>query len=445
MWLEGLFVIKILKFHIQFPKFSKDYKTSFSAGLHLIFGESGVGKSTIFRILSGMDAEEANFNLEIIEKPDHTIPVFQNPENQIVCPTLDGELAFSSECIFSDPDMITSIVDGIKDDLNFIDDGSRHPVTLSGGEKEMLNLATTLSVKPDLIIIDDGLSFLNNMAKKTQVKRLTNHIKETDSIVLWFTSDISDIKFGDTAWELTLNSFTKMDKILPVQKYQHANHSPGKIQFITDHLTYIYDYERKVFDDLNIEISGTRCLGIIGANGSGKTTIAGIISGILSDYSGKFQLNIDGKPPTIGYLNQFPEKMLGTVTLGEFLLDLQNFGKLNPLMVNQALNMMNEYQINWWLIENQPAIDVQWTALRLSIIILLGSSNYDLIILDEPTFGLGWKQKHTLVHFINKILNKKHCVIISHDEQFVNSICDKVLDLDSNKIIHNPHLVREKK
>ena len=435
----------ILKFHIQFPKFSENYEANYSSGLHLIFGESGVGKSTFFQKLCGMYTEIGNFDLKIHEKPKHTIPVFQNPENQIVSSTLDGELAFSAECVFSDPRKVTYLVDGIKNMLNFIDDGTRHPVTLSGGEKELLNLATALSVKPGLIVIDDGLSFLNSKAKNNQVQRLYKYIKDTGSIILWFTSDISDLKFGDTVWGLTLDSFTEINKSKPIPKYQGKNYPAGKLRLIADHLTYFYDNKRIIFNDLSIESLETRCFGIIGANGSGKTTIAGIFSGILHDYSGEFQLDIDGESPAIGYLNQFPEKMLGTVTLGEFLLDLQHFGKLNPLVVNQALNMMNDYQINWSIIEHQPAIDVQWTALRLAIIILLGYSNYELIILDEPTFGLGWRQKQTLARFINKILNKKHCIIISHDEQFIHSICDKVLELDSKSIMQNPDLVREQR
>ncbi len=435
----------ILKFHIQFPKFSENYEANYSSGLHLIFGESGVGKSTFFQKLCGMYTEIGNFDLKIHEKPKHTIPVFQNPENQIVSSTLDGELAFSAECVFSDPRKVTYLVDGIKNMLNFIDDGTRHPVTLSGGEKELLNLATALSVKPGLIVIDDGLSFLNSKAKNNQVQRLYKYIKDTGSIILWFTSDISDLKFGDTVWGLTLDSFTEINKSKPIPKYQRKNYPAGKLRLIADHLTYFYDNKRIIFNDLSIESLETRCFGIIGANGSGKTTIAGIFSGILHDYSGEFQLDIDGESPAIGYLNQFPEKMLGTVTLGEFLLDLQHFGKLNPLVVNQALNMMNDYQINWSIIEHQPAIDVQWTALRLAIIILLGYSNYELIILDEPTFGLGWRQKQTLARFINKILNKKHCIIISHDEQFIHSICDKVLELDSKSIMQNPDLVREQR
>ena len=435
----------ILKFHIQFPKFGQNYEVNFSSGLHLIFGESGVGKSIFFQKFCDMYTEIGNFNLKILEKPTRTIPVFQNPENQIVSSTLDGELAFSPECIFSNPSEVTNFVDGIKNMLNFIDDGTRHPVTLSGGEKELLNLATALSVKPGLIIIDDGLSFLNNKAKKDQVKSLDNYIKDSGSIILWLTSDISDLKFGDSAWELTLDSFTEITKSKSLPKYQRNNYPVGKLRLNVDHLTYSYDHKRTILNDLSIEILETRCFGIIGANGSGKTTIAEIFSGILPDYSGEFQLEINGESPSIGYLNQFPEKMLGTVTLGEFLLDLKHFGKLNPLFVNQALSMMNDYQINWKIIENRPAIDVQWTALRLAIIILLGCSNYELIILDEPTFGLGWRQKQTLARFINKILNKKHCIIISHDEQFIHSICDKVLELDTKSIMQNPDLVREQR
>ncbi len=91
----------ILKFYIQFPKFSQDYEISISTGIHVIYGESGVGKSTLFKKLCGMDTDGGNFDLKILEKPTRTIPVFQNPENQIVSSTLDGELASRSAAISS--------------------------------------------------------------------------------------------------------------------------------------------------------------------------------------------------------------------------------------------------------------------------------------------------------------------------------------------------------
>ena len=65
----------ILKFHIQFPKFGQNYEVNFSSGLHLIFGESGVGKSIFFQKLCGMYTEIGNFDLKIDEKPTRTIPV----------------------------------------------------------------------------------------------------------------------------------------------------------------------------------------------------------------------------------------------------------------------------------------------------------------------------------------------------------------------------------
>ena len=51
----------------------------------------------------------------------------------------------------------------------------------------------------------------------------------------------------------------------------------------------------------------------------------------------------------------------------------------------------------------------------------------------------------TILIILNKILNKKHCIIISHDEQFIHSICDQVLELDSKSIMQNPDLVREQR
>ncbi|GIS72388.1 MAG: hypothetical protein CM1200mP10_19650 [Candidatus Neomarinimicrobiota bacterium] len=62
-----------------------------------------------------------------------------------------------------------------------------------------------------------GCHFLNSKVKKTQVQHLSKYMKDTGSIILWFTSDISDIIFGDTVWELTLNSFTEINKSIPIQ------------------------------------------------------------------------------------------------------------------------------------------------------------------------------------------------------------------------------------
>ena len=57
-----------------------------------------------------------------------------------------------------------------------------------------------------------------------------------------------------------------------------------------------------------------------------------------------------------------------------------------------------------------------------------------ILILDEPTLGLGWDQRVILRSFLRECMTKMHFVIVSHDQIFIGSICDKIIDLDTNTI-----------
>mgnify|MGYP003324433646 CR=1 FL=1 len=60
-----------------------------------------------------------------------------------------------------------------------------------------------------------------------------------------------------------------------------------------------------------------------------------------------------------------------------------------------------------------------------------------ILILDEPTFGLGWEQKLILSRFFQEILHQKHLILISHDSAFVHAHCDQIYDLDSQTVKKN--------
>jgi energy-coupling factor transport system ATP-binding protein len=77
----------------------------------------------------------------------------------------------------------------------------------------------------------------------------------------------------------------------------------------------------------------------------------------------------------------------------------------------------------------------------MALIIILAHCDYDVLILDEPTFGLGWNQKLILSQFFKEMLTQKHLILISHDKQFVSAHCDFIYDVDSLSIMHNQHVL----
>ncbi|HIB27070.1 MAG TPA: ATP-binding cassette domain-containing protein [Candidatus Marinimicrobia bacterium] len=434
-----------ISFNLNFQKFENSMHISFPPGLHVIYGESGSGKSQFIYSLSGLkDEQESNFTFTNIVIPESCQIVFQNPENQILSNTLESELAFASECQSIHPQELQEKLALLKSDLPFVNNWNRHPETLSGGQMEMLNLVTAFSTNPRLVFIDDGLSFLNDDSKENWVDWIRNKISR-GKIVLWFTSDPTDLAFGDTKWELSLSSFQSLDMIPDLNRYSYQ-HPKGDLAIKFNNLLFSYsksDYP--VIDNWNCNISQARSIGLIGKNGKGKTTLSKLITGLILPEKGEIQIHLKKKVPRIAVLDQFPERMLGANTLESLVSNLVVNQKMNSHLVNKCINRLYKYQINWEIIKDQSALDIPWSSLRLALIIILAHCEYDVLILDEPTFGLGWKQKMNLSRFFQEILINKYLILISHDKVFVSDHCDYIYDIDAQIVTRNKTvLINEK-
>ena len=182
-----------------------------------------MGKSKFAHSFYGRNiGNDGNFEILILQSPTNVQFISQNPENQIVSDSIDGELAFSLECHYTNSDLIQGKLLKLKNELPSHTEGSRHPATLSGGEMELLNIITGFSTSPEFIVIDDSLSFINDTMKRKVVQKIQDNIQNKKQIVLWLTSEITDLQFSQSQWELSLSSFSKrissIKSVYPVKK-----------------------------------------------------------------------------------------------------------------------------------------------------------------------------------------------------------------------------------
>lgn len=424
-------------FRIEFDKFGPSQKINLNPGLHVVYGESGCGKSKIIKSLAGL-IENSFDHIKLIKYhlPNDVQIVFQNPENQIISHTLESELSFGLECQSVDLSFLQIELKKLKSELDFIDNWMRHPSTLSGGEMEMLNLITAISTNPKLLLIDDGLSFLDENTKSNWVNKVRKKLLPNKTLI-WFTSDQSDIQFGQTKWTLSLSGIEPIEEKSHQFKYSFDT-SDGDLELKIDKLCFSHGNEaRPLMENWNCNITKSRILGITGKNGKGKTTLSQLITGFLNPKSGQINISIRGKSATSATLDQFPERMLGPDTLETFISNLIFHKKMNQRLLKKCINRLNSYQINWLIIKNQPALDVSWSTLRMALIIILAHCEYDILILDEPTFGLGQEQKLNLSMFFKEIIKQKHLILISHDSSFIDAHCDHIYNIDTQNITKN--------
>ena len=408
----------------------------FHSGINLIYGESGIGKTSLCQKLAGLELylEKTNFEITDVLNDYDSVLVMQDPDDQIVAPTLYKELAFNFENLgLQTEDIQKGIIDCIRK-YELCQELDRHPSTLSGGEKEILNLVTSLSLNPKVVIIDDGLAFLSMKNKDRMILMLKSYVRETDAVIIWASTSISDYQYSDYAWEL------RLDRLVNTKFSDNVNPSewnmiPGTATLQLNNLSFSYNTNHPIFTQIDLTVGPFRGLGLLGDNGVGKSTLGFLIVGILKEKSGKISITLSGiKSVSYGLLPQFPERILGDRTFLEITDELTAHKLMNQLSIRKFVKSLWTFQIIWDMIKNKPIHTLKLSIVRIVMIHILCFAKYEIIILDEPLFSLGVQQKNRILTFLRKIMDKKHLIIATHDKFICKKLCDYILQIDKGSI-----------
>ena len=218
--------------------------------------------------------------------------------------------------------------------------------------------------------------------------------------------------------------------------------------------------KKALFEDVNIKFTEGNCYGLIGANGTGKSTFLRILSGQLEPTTGEVIITPGQR---LSFLQQDHFKydaypVLDTVIMGnKRLYDIMKekeaiYAKedLTDEDGIRASELEGEFAtMNGWEAESDAAtllnglgIDTEYHYMMMSEIeaskkvkILLAQAlfgNPDILLLDEPTNHLdmdaiGWLEEF-LINFENTV------IVVSHDRYFLNKVCTHTADIDYGKI-----------
>lgn len=216
-----------------------------------------------------------------------------------------------------------------------------------------------------------------------------------------------------------------------------------KLKF--NNVTFSYD-DRVIFKNLNLEITSGETIAIKGGNGTGKSTLASIITKLLTEYDGEIYYN-DLNYKVIDY-NSIRKKIIFipsktflfngsifeniTLKANSSNIELDNFTK--NWHVEQLVNILKNNKRSLKTIVNNKSNNLSGGEQKIIQLLRGIFLNGDVYILDEPLNYIDKTYKKILLDFIRFNLASKTVIIISHDED-IFKCCNKIYTITNNTLM----------
>jgi putative multiple sugar transport system ATP-binding protein len=456
--------------------------------IHALVGENGAGKSTLMNVLSGIypygsyegdivyDGEVCKFNkikdseekgIVIIHQELALIPYMSIGENMFLGNERGHKYALDWNETYGKADELLKTV-GLKE-------SSRTLIKDIGvGKQQLVEIAKALAKKVKLLILDEPTSSLNESDSQALLDLLLKFKKEgMTSIIIshklnevsYVADKITVIRDGSTIETLDkkTDEITE-DRIIKgmVGRDLTDRFPKRKDVKIGDVLLEVKDWnvyhplytERKVVDNVNINVRRGEVVGISGLMGAGRTELAMSVFGKSYGANISGQLFINGKEVHLHSVRDAIKNKLAYVTedrKGNGLI-LSNPIKINTTMANldavsshTIIDKDKEYAV---AVEYKEKLKTKCPSVEQNVGNLSGGNQQkvllakwmfadpDVLILDEPTRGIDVGAKYEIYCIINQLVAEgKSVIMISSELPEVLGMCDRIYVMNEGRIV----------
>ena len=446
----------------------------------VLCGPSGCGKSTLLRQLKTVFAPHGTKKGDILfeGRPLESIDqreqaqrigfVQQSPDNQIVTDKVWHELAFGLESLGFDTPTIQKRVAEMASYFGIENWFYKDVTELSGGQKQLLNLASVMVMQPSVLILDEPTSQLDPIAASDflatigKINRelgttviLTEHrleeafpLASTVAVMdrgrllctgtpeevgqvlknsghgmflamptamrVWAAVENEDacpITVRDGADWLEQYAQTHPVQKLPAERV-HTYSEDSVIE--ADELWFRYEKDTPdVVRGLSLQVKKGEFLALLGGNGTGKSTTLKLLSGLQKPYRGEVRMH-----GTVGVLPQNPQAMFVKKTVREDLFEILRDKKLSKDEKETSVARIVALCRLEELLDRHPydlSGGEQQRAALAKVLLL----NPEILLMDEPTKGLDAEFKQVFAEILQVLLRRGVTILmVSHDIEF---------------------------
>ncbi len=218
--------------------------------------------------------------------------------------------------------------------------------------------------------------------------------------------------------------------------------SMSHINIDVENISFAYEKERSVLQNITFHAESAEAVGLIGANGVGKSTLLKLLVGLVPDFSGSVRI---GEIPLekktlplirekIGYVFQDSDSQLFmTNVYDDVAFAPRNYGLPEEEVAARTEQALA--QTHTGHLRDRQIYRLSGGEKKLVSIATVLSMMPDILLMDEPSVALDPKNRRNLIHILNECKYLK--IIASHDLDFIWDTCSRVLLMAEGRIIRD--------
>ena len=435
----------------------------------VLCGGSGCGKSTLLRCINGLipqfyEGELKGFcrlggkdtaGMSIGEIGELAASVFQDPRSQFFTVNSSNEVAFGLENHGLMQEEIRQRVDKAFGVFHLERLKTRNVYELSSGERQLISILSAWAMDTDIFLLDEPTANLD-FAATEQLKEILLELKNQGKTILlsehrlYYLADIADEFWVMADGEIKANYSSDDAKKLSEEEKRTLSlrtldlnqvtvsekHTAGTYTKALEVSDISYRYAKKTGDILSgvsFSVGEHETVGLVGANGCGKTTIGKLISGLYKPSGG--QISLFGK---VQNPKQLQKQVMFIMQEAEFqfftnsvMHELQYGHKVTPEFTKKAEALL--ISTGMWECRDRHPFSLSGGQMQKLTLMMAYLSDKPIVILDEPTAGQDAQSLEKCAALIREMSKEKTVLIITHDLELIAKACDRCIGLSGGQ------------